>query len=389
MNIMYFYTVYQNLSENFCMNTLYIPYGLQVACIFMIINHKDPDKQIFVWLGLLKRNFMVNITDIAKQAGVSTSMVSRVINGKSYVNAEKKEQILKLIQETGYIPNKAARNMVMRRSFTVGVVIPDTFNIFQRQLFSIIERHLNSFGYHTTFFFVKFNSSSEKECLNRLKSEQIDGVIMLHELKYPAFYEYASKINLPIVSTLCNFDNLPTIKINDRQAAMEAVQHLTGLGHRKINLICGSGFSFGSQRIKGYYDALAAAGIEQDEERVFCVKQYSPEFGMYGMRELLLRGKEFTAVFAASDELAIGAIRVLKDEGIRVPEDVSVIGFDNIESSNYYIPRLTTVHQPIAEIGEQTAFSLHRRITGGPCPDPEIIIPHKLIIRESTRSIVH
>jgi LacI family transcriptional regulator len=107
------------------------------------------------------------------------------------------------------------------------------------------------------------------------------------------------------------------------------------------------------------------------------------------MKELLLRSRDFTAIFAASDELAIGAIRVLKDEGLRVPEDVSVIGFDNIESSNYYIPRLTTIHQPIEEIGEQAALGLHRRITGGINLDSEIIIPHKLIIRESTRSIAH
>ncbi|MDR0710621.1 MAG: LacI family transcriptional regulator [Spirochaetaceae bacterium] len=332
---------------------------------------------------------MAKLEDIARQAGVSTSTVSRVVNGKKYINSEKRAQILKLVEENGYIPNKAARNMAMQRSFTVGVVIPDAFNIFQRQLFSIIERYLNSFGYHTTFFFVKFDSSSEKACLNRLKAEQIDGVIMLHELKYPAFYEYAAKISLPVVSTLCNSDNLPTIKINDRLAATEAVNHLLGLGHKKINLICGCGFSFGEERRKGYYDALSAAGIDRDENRVICVKQYSSEFGTYGMKELLLRSRDFTAVFAASDELAIGAIRVLKDEGLRVPEDVSIIGFDNIESSNYYIPRLTTIHQPIEEIGEQAALGLHRRITGGINLDSEIIIPHKLIIRESTHSIAH
>jgi LacI family transcriptional regulator len=210
---------------------------------------------------------------------------------------------------------------------------------------------------------------------------------MLHELKYPAFYEYAVKIGLPVVSTLCNSDGLPTIKINDRQAAAEAVNHLLGLGHKKINLIYGSGFTFGEERMKGYCDALAAAGIDRDESRIMCVNQYNSEFGTYGMKELLLRSRDFSAVFAASDELALGAIRVLKDEGIRVPEDMSVIGFDNIESSNYYIPRLTTVHQPIAEIGEQAALTLHRRISGGVIPDPEIIIPHKLIIRESTRSL--
>jgi LacI family transcriptional regulator len=330
---------------------------------------------------------MVSLKDIAKQAGVSTSTASRVLNGKKYINAEKRAQILKLIQETGYVPNKAARNMVMKRSFTVGIVIPVTFNMFQRQLFSVIERSLSSFGYHTEVFFIALDGSGVKECLDRLKAENLDGLIMLHEIKSPAFYEYIAQSGLPVVSTLWNSDSIPTVKIDDKQAAAEAVNHLIGLGHRKISLLCGGGFSFGSTRMKAYCDTLAAAGIERNENRIVCVQQYSSEFGMYGMRELLLRGRDFSALFAASDELAIGAIRVLKDEGIRVPEDISVIGFDDIEISNYFIPRITTIHQPIKELGDHAALSLHRRISGGIDIDPEIIIPHKLIIRESTSSI--
>jgi LacI family transcriptional regulator len=330
---------------------------------------------------------MLSLKDIAKQAGVSASTVSRVLNGKKYIDAEKRARILKLIQETGYVPIKAARNMVMKQSFTVGIVIPTTFNMFQRQLFSVIERSLSAFGYHTEVFFLALDGSGVKECLDRLKAENLDGLILLHEVKSPAFYAYLAQSGLPVVSTLCNAEDIPTIKTDDRQAAAEAVNHLIGLGHRNIGLICGGGFSFGAERREGYDDALAAAGIERNENRVVCVQQYSSEFGMYGMRELLLRGRDFSALFAASDELAIGAIRVLKDEGIRVPEDLSVIGFDDIEVANYFIPRLTTVHQPIKEIGDHAALGLHRRISGGINLDPEIIIPHKMIIRESTRAL--
>jgi LacI family transcriptional regulator len=330
---------------------------------------------------------MVSITDIAKQVGVSPSMVSRVLNGKKYVNAEKKEQILKLIEETGYVPNKAARNMAMHRSFTIGIVIPDAFNIFQRQLFSIIERYLDSFGYHTLFFFVKPDEISEKECLNHVKSEKLDGIIMLHEVKSPDFYEYLAQLKLPVISTMCNYNNIPTIKIDDKQAAFEAVTHLTSLGHRKISLICGSGFSFGDRRAEGYQQALKESGIDWEDGRVVYVPQYIPESGMYGMRELLLRNRDFTAVFAASDELALGAIRTLQDEGIRVPEDVSVIGFDDIDIADYLHPRLTTIRQPIREIGEQSALGLHRHINSGSSAIQELIIPHKLIIRESTARV--
>jgi LacI family transcriptional regulator len=326
---------------------------------------------------------MVNITDIANQLGVSPSMVSRVINGKGYVHIEKRQQILKLVKETGYVPNKAARNMATGRSYNIGVVIPDTFNIFQRQLFSIIERHLNTFGYHTLFLFVKFDSTSENDCLDRLKSEKVDGVIMLHEIKNQDFYEYLAKMNLPLISTMCNYNDVPTVKIDDKKAAFDGITHLTSLGHTKIVMICGDGFSFGHHRVEGYLQALDESGITRDEKRIIYVQQYTPESGMYGMRELLLRSKDFSAVFTASDELALGALRILQDEGIRIPEDVSLLGFDDIDIASYLHPRLTTVRQPLGEIAEQTTLSLYRCINDGTAM-PNSILPHRLIIREST-----
>ncbi|MDR1211123.1 MAG: LacI family transcriptional regulator, partial [Spirochaetaceae bacterium] len=327
---------------------------------------------------------MISITDIAKKAGVSSSMVSRVLNGKRYVNPEKREQILKLIRQTGYVPNRSARSIAMERSFTIAIVIPDTFNMFQRQLFSIIERHLVSFGYHIIFFLVKWGVTSEKECLTRLMGEKLDGVIMLHEVKLPEFYKYLESIKLPVISTMCNYNKIPTIKVDDKQAAYEGMEHLIGLGHRGIAMICGNGFSFGAKRAEGYFKALSEHGIARDENRLVYVPQYTPEAGMYGMRELLLRSRDFSAVFACSDELALGAMRTLQDENYRIPQDISLIGFDDIDTSSYLFPRLTTIRQPIQEIGEQSALYLHRIINGQDSRDLEQIIPHRLIVREST-----
>jgi LacI family transcriptional regulator len=327
---------------------------------------------------------MISIKDIANQVGTSPSTVSRVVNGKKYVNAEKREQILKIIAETGYVPDKAARSMVLRRSFTVGIVLPDTFNMFQRQLFSFIERHLDSFGYHTMFFFVKFDGSSEEEFLARLKSEKLDGIILLQEIQGSNFYDYVTAVKIPVVVATFNRDKMTSIHVNEEQAAYDGVTHLINLGHRKINMITGSGFSFGSLRAKGFIRAMEAAGIERAAERITFVQYYTAEFGMYGMREHLLRSRDFTAVFAATDELALGAIRVLKDEGIMVPEDVSVVGFDDIDISSYTIPRLTTIRQPLDKIGEQTALTLHKCISGLSVNTADTILPHKLIIRDST-----
>ncbi|MDR0586162.1 MAG: LacI family transcriptional regulator [Treponema sp.] len=335
---------------------------------------------------------MVSIKDIARQVGMSPSTVSRVVNGKKHVNSAKREQILKLIEKTGYVPNKAARSMVLKRSSTVGIVIPDTFNIFQRELFSIIERNLESFGYYTLFFFVKFEDLSEESCLNKLKGEKPDGIIMIHEVKNAAFYDYLAAAGIPVVTSTFNYPGIFSIHVNEEQASMEAVNHLLQLGHKKVMMISGDGFTFGRQRADGFFQALAAADIPWVDDRVVFVRHYTAEFGMYGMRELLLRngaGRDFTALFAATDELAIGAVRALRDEGIRVPEDVSVVGFDDIDISNYITPRLTTIRQPIKEIGEQTALAMHRFITRGDIPGSgkEQILPHRLIIRESTAAL--
>ncbi|MDR2786739.1 MAG: LacI family transcriptional regulator [Treponema sp.] len=328
---------------------------------------------------------MINIKDIAKQVGMSPSTISRVVNGKKHVNSEKRERILKLIKETGYVPNRAARNMVLQRSFTVGIVLTDTFNMFQRQLFSFIERHLNSFGYNTHFFFVKFERASEEECLTKLKAETLDGIIMIHEIRTPSFYESVKKMGLPLVTATFDFPDFPSIHICEEDAAYDAVDHLLKLGHRKIRMISSNGLSCGDQRTEGFFRALEAAGIKRNpDEQTVSVRQYTAEFGMYSMRDLLLRNRDFSAVFAATDELAIGAMRVLKDEGFRIPEDVSVVGFDDIEISNYFMPRLTTIRQPFSEIGERTALALHKCITCGESAEIDMVLPYELIIREST-----
>jgi LacI family transcriptional regulator len=330
---------------------------------------------------------MVSIKDIARQAGMSPSTVSRVANGKKHVNPVKRQRILQLIEETGYVPNKAARTMVLKKTSSVGLVMPDTFNIFQRELFSIIERSLESFGYYTMFFFSKFEDLSEENCLNKVKAENLDGIIMLHEMRNPAFYEYLNRAGIPAITATFRFPGIPAIHVNEEQAAADAVNHLVSLGHRDIVMISGDGFTFGRQRAEGFFQALAGADIDREANRVVCVRNYTAEFGMYGMRELLLRrgGRQgFSAVFAATDELAIGAIRALEDAGMRVPEDVSVMGFDDVDISDYVIPRLTTVRQPIKEMGEQTALALHRSITGKGTVQEDQTLPYRLIIREST-----
>jgi LacI family transcriptional regulator len=329
---------------------------------------------------------MVSIKDIAKLAGMSPSTVSRVINQKKYVKPEIRRIILDLIEQTGYVPNRAARSMVLQRTFTVGIIAPDTFNMFQRQLFSLIEHRLETFGYGTHFFFVKFEEGSEERCLDRLKSEKVDGVIMIHEISAPPFYAYLQDSGIPAVLT--TFDRpgagLCSIHVDEYKSAQDAVNYLIKLGHQKIDIISASGFSFGGQRAEGYRRALAAAGIEPNEERIVFASSFTSEAGRSAMRMLLDRGHEITGVFAITDELAIGAMRALWEAGLRIPQDVSVMGFDDIDISSYLAPGLSTVRQPLAQMGEHAANLVHALICGEAISREPVILPHSLAIRESS-----
>jgi LacI family transcriptional regulator len=332
---------------------------------------------------------MTSIKDIAKLANVSPSTVSRVINNKEYVKSEIRERILALVAETGYVPNQAARSMVLQRTFTVGIVIPDTFNMFQRQLFSTIERQLEGYGYRTLFFFVKWEPESELRCLRRLKAEMLDGIIMIHEVGHPEFYEYLAMAGVPVV--LCTFERsgyaFPAVHVDEEGAAKAATEHLASLGHSKIGLISGTHFSFGAQRVSGYRAALKKVGISYEEKRVILVPSYTPEEGRQGMHRLLCSDSKITAVFAVTDELAVGAMRALYEEGVRVPNDISVMGLDDIDISAYLSPALSTVRQPIREMGKKTADIMYSLIAeGGKATVESSIFSYDLIVRETTKA---
>lgn len=329
---------------------------------------------------------MISIRDIAKRVGMSSSTVSRVVNGKSNVNDETREKILKVIEESGYVPNRAAQNMVMKRSFTIGIVIPAMFNMFQRQLFSVMERGLELFGYRTFFFFVEPNEASEEACIRGMQAENLDGAIILQDIQDARFCEYLRRSRLPVVFSTIECEDFPTVHIDDERAAIDAVAHLVELGHRDIVMISSGGFTFGNMRMKGFLQALRSTGLPAEEDRVLYTESYTAEAGMQGMKELLRRRNGFSAVYAATDELAIGAMRALADAGIRVPEDVSVIGLDDIEISSYMIPRLTTIQQPLDELGERTVSMLQQYIDEDYSDEKRIILPHRLVVRDSTAS---
>ena len=332
---------------------------------------------------------MTSIKDIARLAGVSPSTVSRVLNEREYVRAEVRERVLDIVREQGYVQNHVARSMVLRRSFTIGVVIPYSFNMFQRQLFASMEFFLEQHGYKTQFFFLRWSDASEQAFLRRLKSETLDGIIFIHELDNPSIYRYIQERDLPVA--LCTFEKqefgFPAVHIEEEASAELAVEYLIQRGHRNIGLITGEHFSFGRQREDGYKRALAAHGLPYMPECAVRVSAYNPEAGRTGMLTLLQRKKPLTAVFAVTDELAIGAIKALSESGLKVPEDISVIGLDDIDISAFTTPGLTTVRQPIFEMGKKSADLVCEWIAHGRMQGRAELFTATIVERESVRTL--
>ena len=329
---------------------------------------------------------MISIKDIAELAGVSISTVSRVINEKSYVREEKRKRVLEVIDETGFVPNRAARDIVLKRTSKVGIFLPETFNQFQRQLFSEIAHNLETLRYHTNFFFVSEDEKGEQNNLLKLKSERMDGVIILSEIELPAFRNHLIENNIPtVIVTFENerWKNCTSIHIDEEAAAYTVVDYLIKQGHKDIALIGGKLTSFATQRESGYKKALKNANIDYLEELTVYADAYNIAEGIIKTKELLNRNVKFSSVFAITDELAIGCIRQLKDSSFSIPRDVSVVGIDDIEISSYISPRLTTIEQPLKDMGKMAVEKIHDLISNGVVKEQNFALPFALIERES------
>lgn len=331
----------------------------------------------------------VTIKDIAKRAGVSVTTVSRALNDYKDIRPETRERILRIAEELNYRPNAVARSLVMKKSQTIGLIISEltrsrtghdlTFNI----ICGVNDRATEA-GYDLVLSTTDPSRQEQVPYMELCRRRQLDGVILMGmRTDDPYLKEVVESsvpcvlIDVPLVGDKCGHVTLD----NERGARM-AVEHLIAEGHREIGMINGHAQAFVSlERLNGYRNALKEAGIEYRPEKVY-FGDFEEASGREGIRHLLSRFPEMTAVFCASDTMAIGAIRELKDLGRRVPEDISVMGFDDIELASFVTPALSTVSQPVYEFGRK-AVDLLIRMFDGEIGTAEVLEP-KLEIREST-----
>jgi LacI family transcriptional regulator len=329
----------------------------------------------------------VSLRSLADHLGLSQAAVSLVINrspAAKSIPQRTQDLIRQAARELNYRPNQLARSLRQQRSYTIGVVVPEISEGYAALVMSGIEDHLLEEGYF--YFVVSHRHRSEliEEYPLLLQQRAVEGLIAVDT----AFTE---GVQVPLVAVSGHRDvpGVTNIVLNHSRAAALALEHLTKLGHRKMAFIKGQEFSSDTAvRWDSVREAAEALGIHIKECLVVQLEgeSSSPELGYQVTKKLLASGESFTGLFAFNDISAIGAVQALREAGRRVPEDVSVVGFDDIQSAAFQNPALTTVRQPLREMGVIAAETLLQRITAPPnAPYPkEIMVEPSLVVRAST-----
>ncbi|QZT33816.1 LacI family transcriptional regulator [Caldalkalibacillus thermarum TA2.A1] len=332
------------------------------------------------------------IRDVAEKAGVSISTVSRVLNNPEAVTEEKGKKVLEVIEELGYSPNALARGLIHKRTKTLGVLVPDVSNIYAAGVLRGMEDAARERGLNLIICNTDLKRERMTEYLHILSEKQVDGIIYTSEPVFPDVYEAFQRLKLPVVlaSTHSLEYPLPSVKIHDEQAAYEATQYLIKQGHTEIGMISGplSDPIAGLPRLQGYMRAILEQNWHYHFEQTVEYGHYRYEDGFEAMERLHRKYPQLTAVFCASDEMALGVISYLAQQGMSVPHDVSVVGFDNTRIAHICLPKLTTVSQPLHDIGYCTVQKMEELLEHGEVKELRTYLPHQLVIRDSVRSLV-
>ncbi|HEX3689581.1 MAG TPA: LacI family DNA-binding transcriptional regulator [Solirubrobacteraceae bacterium] len=336
------------------------------------------------------RSSRLTIREVADLAGVSTATVSRVINGRAEVSEKARKAVMRVVREHGYSTNRTARALSGGRTGLVGVMSP----VVHHSYFSVILDGAGEALYEHDMRMVLCPTHHEHErevtLLERLMHGTTDGAVLIlpeesgEELSALHDHGYRFVIIDPHKSS---DERVPTVSASHTSGASDAVEHLLGLGHRRIAAVTGPrGWIATEERLRGYRAALAAAGVMPDP-RLEMESDFSDRGGVQATEALLDLPDPPTAIFAFNDMLAIGAMQAARARGIRIPEDLSVVGFDDTFEASIVTPTLTTVRQPLAEMGRMAVALLVRLLQNQRIEALHVELATKLVVRESTAAV--
>ncbi|OQY34500.1 MAG: hypothetical protein B6241_04320 [Spirochaetaceae bacterium 4572_59] len=331
---------------------------------------------------------MPTIHDIAKLSGISKSTVSRVISKQGYVKKETREKVEKAMKELNYTPNYIARGMRTHKSSAIGLFIPDNDNPFYSELFKGVEQVTRKAGYMNLVCHTDEDPKTELFYINELLKRQIDGIIFCtynrsHEgLRY--LKEVAANIPIIFMDPLFGDQGFSSVVSDGYTGSKMAVNYLYERGCSNIAYIKGSRIhAVTNERCKGYSDGLKEQGNKVLRQNVY-EGDFSMESGRNAVKYFLSLDKKPDAIMAATDVMAIGALKELRKSGVKVPEDIKLIGFDNIPLAELVEPALTTVAQPIKDLGINAAELLLKKIQNSATPNQQVVMQCSIIERDST-----
>jgi LacI family transcriptional regulator len=329
------------------------------------------------------------LRDVARLAGVHPATASRALNEetRSLVNEETAQRVLRAAEEVGYRPNPIARGLKTNRSYTVGVLIPDLNNPLFPPILRGIEDRLEVAGY--TSLIANTDNDPEREVLDTqaMRARQVDGIIAATARRDHGLFDevVASGLDLVLVNRWLPGVSISSATADDRKGQRLAVQHLIELGHRRIAHIAGPlDYSTGFDRHEGFMEAVRDAGLDPDLKLVVVSEAFTESEGARLCAQLLDGGREFTAIAAANDLLALGCLDAFAERGVQCPGEVSVVGFNDMPFAARFQPPLTTIHIPHYEIGSAAAELMLERLQGADGGPRHVRLEPTLVVRDST-----
>lgn len=329
----------------------------------------------------------ITIYDVAREANVSMATVSRVVNGNPNVKPVTRKKVLEVIERLGYRPNAVARGLASKKTTTVGVIIPDISNIFFAELARGIEDIATMYKYNIILSNSDQNKDKELHLLNTMLGKQVDGIVFMGGNITSEHVGEFEKSPVPIVlaGSIEETEQIPSVNIDYEQAVFDSVKEFIDKGHRQIAFVVGPLHEPKNteRKLKGYQRALQEAGLPYNEELVV-EGDYSYDSGLEAFDKLLEAAQRPTAILVGSDEMALGVAHGAQDKGYKIPEDFEVVTSDNTRLSLMVRPQLTTIVQPLYDIGAVAMRLLTKLMNKEEVSEQIVVLPHRIEHRQST-----
>ncbi len=333
---------------------------------------------------------MATLKDVARRAGVSVATAARVLGGYGYASPRTRERVLRAARQLDYTPNALARGMVKKRTHAVGVIVSDNANPFFAAVVRGVEDVLRRHGYAVILCNSDENPEKEDLYLRVLREKQVDGLLLAPSGQAGPQLRRWLRAGLPLVLVDRRLEGVraDAAVVDNVEGARTAVSHLISLGHRRIGIISGPARVFtGRERLAGYLAALEAAGLRPDPALIR-EGDFKQDSGYRLAREFLEMKRPPTALFVANNLMTVGAMLALKEAGVRIPQELAVVGFDDMDWAPILTPALTAVAQPAYALGTSAATLLMQRLEDPARPVQEVVLKTHLVVRESCGAVL-